>query len=48
MLGNHAGVFNWNSHADMEDFFMILKGKLAIELEEQTVTLNASEIFIVP
>ena len=48
MLGNHAGVFNWNSHANMQDFFMILKGKLTIELEAHTVTLKASEIFIVP
>ena len=48
MLGNHAGVFNWNSHADMEDFFMILKGRLPIELEVHIVTSKASKIFIVP
>ncbi len=48
MVVKVLGEFTWHSHPDTDDFFLVLKGKLDIELRDRTVTLNAGEMFIVP
>ena len=40
--------FVWHSHADTDDFFLVLEGELEIEMRERTVTLLAGEMFVVP
>ena len=42
------GTLAWHSHADEDELFLVLKGRLAIELEERTVELGEGEMFVVP
>lgn len=42
------GEFAWHSHEDTDDFFLVLDGKIDIELRDRTVTLAAGEVFTVP
>ena len=42
------GEFVWHKHDDTDDFFLVLKGHLDIELRDRTVSLGAGELFIVP
>jgi mannose-6-phosphate isomerase-like protein (cupin superfamily) len=48
MVVKVRGEFNWHSHPDTDDFFMVLKGQLRIMLREGNVTLREGEIFVVP
>ncbi|MDI1344470.1 MAG: cupin domain-containing protein [Pseudolabrys sp.] len=40
--------FVWHKHDDTDDFFLVLNGRLDIELRDRTVTLGPGELFIVP
>ena len=42
------GDFNWHSHLDTDDFFMVLSGQLIIQLRVGDVVLNPGEIYVVP
>ena len=42
------GEFVWHKHDETDDFFLVLKGELDIELRDRTVTLGPGEMFIVP
>jgi len=42
------GEFVWHSHADTDDFFLVLKGRLEIQLRDRTVILGEGELFVVP
>ena len=42
------GEFVWHSHADTDDFFHVLDGRLDIDLRDRTVTLGPGELFVVP
>jgi len=42
------GEFVWHSHADTDEVFIILKGKLTIEFRDGRVNLEAGEMFVVP
>lgn len=42
------GTFGWHTHADEDELFLILKGRLRIEMEQGPVELAAGEIFVVP
>jgi len=48
MVVKVKGEFVWHKHDDTDDFFLVLKGTLDIELRERTVTLQPGELFIVP
>lgn len=48
MVVKVEGEFVWHSHADTDDFFLVLKGVLDIELRDRTVTLHPGELFVVP
>jgi mannose-6-phosphate isomerase-like protein (cupin superfamily) len=48
MVAKLEGPFHWHKHEDTDDFFLVLKGTLDIELQERTVTLNSGEVFVVP
>jgi mannose-6-phosphate isomerase-like protein (cupin superfamily) len=43
-----AGEFVWHSHADTDDFFLVLSGRLTIQLRDRDVELGPGELFIVP
>jgi mannose-6-phosphate isomerase-like protein (cupin superfamily) len=42
------GTLAWHSHDHEDELFMILKGRLRIEMEVQTVDLGEGEMFVVP
>lgn len=42
------GTFGWHAHQDEDELFYILKGRLRIEMEDRSVTLEAGELFLVP
>jgi mannose-6-phosphate isomerase-like protein (cupin superfamily) len=42
------GEFVWHSHEDTDDFFLVLKGRLTIQLRDRDVELSAGELFVVP
>lgn len=48
MVVKAKGEFIWHKHDETDDFFLVLKGVLDIELRDRTVTLGPGEMFIVP
>lgn len=48
MVVKVKGEFNWHSHADTDDFFLVLKGQITIKLRDQDVHLKEGEMFVVP
>jgi mannose-6-phosphate isomerase-like protein (cupin superfamily) len=42
------GEFVWHSHAQTDEVFMVLAGKMAIEFRDGRVDLSAGEMFVVP
>jgi mannose-6-phosphate isomerase-like protein (cupin superfamily) len=48
MVVKVQGEFTWHSHADTDDFFLVLHGQLQIDTPDGTVTLGPGQMFIVP
>jgi mannose-6-phosphate isomerase-like protein (cupin superfamily) len=48
MVVKVQGEFNWHSHADTDDFFLVLKGNITIRLRDRNVMLGEGEMFVVP
>lgn len=48
MVVKAKGEFNWHRHEDTDDFFLVLKGTLRIELRDRNVILQPGELFVVP
>jgi len=48
MVVKVKGAFVWHKHDETDDFFLVLKGKLDIQLRDRTVALGPGELFIVP
>lgn len=42
------GTLAWHAHADEDEMFYVLKGRLRIEMDERTVELGEGELFVVP
>ena len=42
------GEFVWHDHADTDEAFIVLMGRMKIELPETTVELSAGDLFVVP
>src|SRR5882724_3948542 len=48
MVVKVQGEFVWHQHDETDDFFLVLKGQLDIQMRDRTVTLGPGEMFIVP
>ena len=48
MVVKVKGEFVWHKHDDTDDFFLVLSGKLDIQMRDRTVTLGPGELYIVP
>ena len=48
MVVKAEGPFVWHKHDDTDDFFLVLKGTLDLELRDGTVTLGPGQMFVVP
>lgn len=42
------GEFVWHSHADTDDFFLVLHGRITVRLRDGAVSLGPGEVFVVP
>ena len=42
------GEFVWHKHDDTDDFFLVLQGRLTIQLRDRDVHLEEGELFVVP
>jgi mannose-6-phosphate isomerase-like protein (cupin superfamily) len=48
MVGKIRGEFVWHSHPDTDDFFLVLDGRLKIQLRDGDVELGPGEMYVVP
>ncbi|MFB9269694.1 cupin domain-containing protein [Bradyrhizobium erythrophlei] len=48
MVVKVIGEFVWHKHDDTDDFFLVLKGVLDIQLRDRTVTLGPGQMYVVP
>jgi mannose-6-phosphate isomerase-like protein (cupin superfamily) len=42
------GEFVWHKHDDTDDFFLVVSGRLTIQLRDREVELGPGELFVVP
>ncbi|HEY2030651.1 MAG TPA: cupin domain-containing protein [Myxococcales bacterium] len=42
------GDFVWHSHAETDELFLVLRGKLRIDLRDGAVELGPGELYVVP
>jgi len=42
------GEFVWHRHDDTDDFFLVLKGHLTIQLRDRDVELGPGDLYVVP
>jgi mannose-6-phosphate isomerase-like protein (cupin superfamily) len=42
------GEFVWHAHAETDELFLVLRGRLRIELRDGSVELSAGELHVVP
>ena len=48
MVVKVMGEFVWHAHPDTDDFFLVLKGRLTIQLRNGDVHLDPGEFYVVP
>jgi mannose-6-phosphate isomerase-like protein (cupin superfamily) len=42
------GEFVWHKHDDTDDLFLVLSGRMTIQLRDRNIELEAGELFVVP
>jgi mannose-6-phosphate isomerase-like protein (cupin superfamily) len=42
------GEFVWHKHDETDDFFLVLAGRLTIQLRDRDVVLGPGELYVVP
>ncbi|WP_050476820.1 cupin domain-containing protein [Herbaspirillum rhizosphaerae] len=47
-LAKLEGEFIWHDHADTDEVFIVLEGKLRIDFRDGAVHLGAGEMFVIP
>lgn len=47
-LSKVRGEFVWHSHPDTDDLFLVVKGRVTIQLRDRDVELEEGELFVVP
>jgi mannose-6-phosphate isomerase-like protein (cupin superfamily) len=48
MVVKVKGPFTWHQHDNTDDFFLVLKGRLTIQMRDGDVVLGPGELFVVP
>ncbi len=48
LLVKVQGPFVWHKHDDTDDFFLVVKGRMTIQLRDRDVELSEGELFVVP
>ncbi len=47
-LTKMKGEFDWHQHETEDELYLVLKGQLTIEFQNETVILNDGDLFIIP
>ena len=47
-IAKGQGSLAWHSHAEEDEMFLVLKGRLRIEMEGGSVELGEGEMYVVP
>jgi mannose-6-phosphate isomerase-like protein (cupin superfamily) len=47
-LAKVQGEFDWHSHPETDEMFLVVKGNLDIHFRDGMISLNEGEIFVVP
>jgi mannose-6-phosphate isomerase-like protein (cupin superfamily) len=47
-VAKFKGDFVWHRHDDSEDVFLVLEGRMSIDLPDETVELEAGDLLVVP
>jgi mannose-6-phosphate isomerase-like protein (cupin superfamily) len=47
-LAKVQGEFVWHQHADEDELFLVLHGRLTIELRDGVITLGPGEMVVIP
>ena len=47
-LGVVQGEYHWHKHDEDDEFFYVVEGRLIVDLEGRSVTLNPRQGFVVP
>lgn len=47
-LAKFTGAFNWHSHTDADEMFLVLEGSFTMEFREHSVELSKGQMFVVP
>ncbi|MGH3025634.1 MAG: cupin domain-containing protein [Gaiellaceae bacterium] len=42
------GPFVWHKHDDTDDFFLVVEGRLTIQLRDRNIELQSGELYVVP
>ena len=48
MVATTRGEFVWHTHPDTDDFFLVVKGRLTIQLRDRDVELGPGDLYVVP
>ncbi len=48
MVVKVKGEFVWHKHDDTDDFFLVLRGRMDIQLRDRVIALGPGEMFVVP
>lgn len=48
MVVKFQGAFPFHLHQDTDDFFLVLKGEMTMDYEDESHPVKAGEIFVVP
>ncbi len=48
MVAKTRGEFVWHSHPETDDFFLVVRGRLTIQLRDRDVVLEEGELYVVP
>ena len=48
VVAKARGEFVWHSHPDTDDLFLVLAGRLTIQLRDRALELGPGELYVVP
>lgn len=48
MVVKVLGDFNWHTHEDTDDFFLVLSGELTIHFRDEDIKLGAGDLYVIP
>jgi len=48
MVAKVKGEFVWHSHPETDDFFLVVSGRVTIQLRDRDVELGPGDVYVVP